>query len=205
MRTLHSILFAVAVSACTGSAQIHSEADYTAPQMVEVEPGVQVVADYDQPVFYNENAYWRYDGGVWYRSQYHDRGWARVEAPPVAVRHIQRPEAYVHYHGHAEVRDQRAEAPVVRDHRDENVVTAPAPTPADVRDHREDQHAEVRDQRAEEHDRKDVKQDEKAEAHERVEMKHDEKAEAKDRKEMQKDDKKREKDERKEVHDERKH
>src|SRR5512135_3663426 len=102
MRTFHSVLFAVCVAACTGSGQAQvnygAEATVATPTLVEVEPGVQVVADYDQPVFFSEGVYWRYEGGVWYRSPYHNRAWVRVEAPPVAVRRIQRPEMYVHYH-----------------------------------------------------------------------------------------------------------
>src|SRR3954447_9016652 len=207
MRTLHSVLFAIAVSACTGSAQVHTDAEYTAPTMVEVEPGVQVIADYDEPVFYSDNMYWRYEGGIWYRSSYHNRGWARVEAPPERVRHIERPEAYVHYHAHGEVhaagpevRDHRtnenvitapAPGPEVRDHREEhehaNVVTAPAPTP-EVRDHR-DEHAnvvtapaptpDVRDHR-DEHANEHANEhgNAHAEVHEAVEVKHDEHAEA---------------------------
>ena len=54
-------------------------------------PGVQVVADYDEPVFYSDNFYWRYDSGNWYRSPYYNRAWVSVSAPPVAVRQIQRP------------------------------------------------------------------------------------------------------------------
>ena len=39
-----------------------------APDLVYVSPGVQVVADYDYPVFYADNFYWRFDSGRWYRS-----------------------------------------------------------------------------------------------------------------------------------------
>jgi hypothetical protein len=69
------------------------------PPLVEVEPGVQVVdADYDQPVFYSDSMYWRYDGGIWYSSRYHDRGWYRNDRVPERVHHIDRPERYSHYH-----------------------------------------------------------------------------------------------------------
>jgi hypothetical protein len=117
--------------------------------LVEVSPGIQVIYDYDEPVFYSDGFYWRFYGGTWYSSRVHTGGWARVEAPPQRFRTIQ-PTAYVHYRpanyqpryrsGPA-VRDHREPAPpppgpVVRDHRPEPVrETMPPPGPV-VRDHR---------------------------------------------------------------------
>jgi len=72
---------------------------YAAPGMVDVSPGVQVIADYDYPVFYSDGFYWRYDGGLWYRSGYWNRGWGVSYNVPVGVRGINRPEAYAHYRG----------------------------------------------------------------------------------------------------------
>ncbi len=72
---------------------------YAAPGMVEVSPGVQVIADYDYPVFYSDGYYWRNDGGLWYRSGYWNRGWGVSYNVPVGVRGINRPEAYAHYRG----------------------------------------------------------------------------------------------------------
>jgi hypothetical protein len=208
MRTLHSVLFAVAVSglaACTGSAQVHTtaEADYVQPQLVEVEPGVQVVADYDQPVFFSGGAYWRNDGGVWYRSRYHDREWVRAEAP-VAVVHIQHPEVYVHYHGKVQA-DERHEA------RDEHKEMH------DQNEVRHDEHEQNHDANEIAHDRAEVRHDEvkgneHAEAHDAKELRHDEKEQNRDAKEMNKDERKEakdahkvDKDERKREKDERKH
>jgi hypothetical protein len=67
--------------------------------MEVVSPGVQVIADYDYPVFYSDGFYWRYDGGMWYRSGYWNRGWGVAYNVPVGVRGINRPEAYAHYRG----------------------------------------------------------------------------------------------------------
>ena len=72
---------------------------YAAPGMVDVSPGVQVIADYDYPVFYSDGFYWRYDGGLWYRSGYWNRGWGVSYNVPIGVRGISRPEAYAHYRG----------------------------------------------------------------------------------------------------------
>ena len=71
------------------------------PTMVSISPGVQVIEDYDEPVFYSSNAYWRYDGGVWYQSHTYTGGWERVTAAPAAIVSIQQPSMYVHYHASA--------------------------------------------------------------------------------------------------------
>jgi hypothetical protein len=112
---------------------------YAPPPMVEVDgsPGVEVVTDYDYPVFFSDGLYWRNDGGVWYSSRYHNAGWARNERVPMGVRHIDRPEVYAHYRGgpvehrdearHDEVRredehradEHRADEHRADEHRDE--------------------------------------------------------------------------------------
>jgi hypothetical protein len=70
-----------------------------APQLAYVSPGVQVVYDYDYPVFFTGGLYYRYYGGVWYSSRWHDRGWAVGYNVPVGIRGIDRPWAYSHYRG----------------------------------------------------------------------------------------------------------
>jgi hypothetical protein len=70
---------------------------YVQPEMVSVGPGVQVVYDYDYPVFFNAGFYWRYDGGFWYSSRWHDRGWGRAYDVPGGIRGIAHPEGYAHY------------------------------------------------------------------------------------------------------------
>ena len=64
------------------------------PDLVTVSPGVQVIADYDEPIFYSDGYYWRQYGGGWYRSSYYTGGWVYAR-PPVAVLRIDRPTAYV--------------------------------------------------------------------------------------------------------------
>jgi hypothetical protein len=130
MRTslFHSVLFLGLAGGCMGSGHFAVNGEVTAPDLVVISPGVQVIANYDEPIFYSENYYWRNDGGAWYRSQYHTGGWARVEVVPVTIRSIERPSAYVHYHGevraseHVEHREAQPQRPEVRDHR-----VAPAP------------------------------------------------------------------------------
>ncbi len=116
------------------------------PQLVYLGPGLWVVADYHDPLFYSDGYYWLYDRGVWYRSASFRGSFVRVHARvvPTPVRHIDRPHLYVRYHpprnarvrtgpppGKARVRDHRSPEPPpkTRDHR------SPEPPPK-TRDHR---------------------------------------------------------------------
>jgi hypothetical protein len=106
------------------------------PDLVDVGGGVQVIADYDEPVFYTDNFYWRFYGGTWYRSSAYNGGWVVYNDVPYSVRRIDRPHTYAHYRPSGYVpRAQRD--PYVRDHRayDNRGYQAPPPGPA-VRDHR---------------------------------------------------------------------
>jgi len=141
----------------SGPAPVAQGGVYVEPDLVEIQPGIQVIYDYDQPVFYSDGYYWRQDGGIWYSSRVHTGGWGRVERPPERFRTIQT-SAYVHYRpagyvprnqrggGGVDVRDHREpmrepprQEPVVRDHR-EPMREQPRPEPVRqepvVRDHR---------------------------------------------------------------------
>jgi len=85
-------------------------ADAYPPDMVYAAPGVQVIADYNEPIFYSDGFYWRYYGGTWYRSSYYTGGWVYAQ-PPVAVLRIDRPYAYAHYRPHGWVGRTRTVGP----------------------------------------------------------------------------------------------
>ena len=88
------IVATMTISGC--AAGVAYEPPPANPELVYVSPGVQVIADYNEPIFYSDNFYWRNDGGVWYRSPYHTGGWA-IATPPPAVARIDQPRGYVHY------------------------------------------------------------------------------------------------------------
>jgi hypothetical protein len=125
-----------------------------APDLVYVSPGVQVIADYDEPVFYTDGYYWRETNGTWYRSSYHTHGWAYA-APPRTVISIGNRHSYRRYrpagyvprhqrdHRHNHVRDnrdwdRRGDRGERRDHRDAR---------DNNRDHRDHRAQPVRDNR----------------------------------------------------------
>jgi hypothetical protein len=92
---MRSILPAVLLAAVLGGGCAATVTAST-PDLVYAAPGVQVIADYDQPIFYSDGFYWWWSGGIWYRSSYYTGGWVAAR-PPVAVMRIERPYAYVRY------------------------------------------------------------------------------------------------------------
>jgi len=67
------------------------------PDLVAVGPGVSVIADYDEPIFFADGFYWWNYDGYWYRSNYYTGGWAFVASPPIVVARIGSPYYYRHY------------------------------------------------------------------------------------------------------------
>ena len=65
--------------------------------LVEVSPGVEVVADYNEPVFFADDYYWAYRGGIWYQSGYYGGGWRRAGYVPGHITSIRHPEGYAHF------------------------------------------------------------------------------------------------------------
>ena len=114
-----ALLFVVASSlaGCTGTGDVEyaGEVRVTSPELVEIGPGVQVIADADEPIFFAQGDYWLYRDGYWFRSRDYRSGYARVEFTyvPTQVRVIERPERYVHYRSNLG-RNRAARSPQVQ-------------------------------------------------------------------------------------------
>src|SRR6185503_18016444 len=96
-----ALFVAASLAGCTGTGDVEyaGEVHVTSPELVYVSPGVQVVADADEPIFYAHGDYWLYRDGYWMRSNDYQRGYVRVEYTyvPQEVRVIERPQIYVQY------------------------------------------------------------------------------------------------------------
>jgi hypothetical protein len=68
------------------------------PPLVVVQPGVQVVPDQSEEIFYVDGWYWVRRGPHWYRTQHHGGGWVAVAAPPPVLVKI-KPGKYKHWKG----------------------------------------------------------------------------------------------------------
>jgi hypothetical protein len=159
---LFKLLFVIIAGAfagagCVGSGtadvQYSGAVTVETPDLVEVSPGVQVVADYDESIFYSDGFYWRYDSGGWYRSSNYAGGFVYWESPPSAVISIGQPERFRHYRPTGYVAHRRATVrpEPIRDHRQVRNERVEQPAPV-VRDHREPMPPEQRpvEQRREE-------------------------------------------------------
>jgi hypothetical protein len=69
-----------------------------APPLVVVSPGVMVVPDYEEEVFFVNGWYWCRRGPYWYRARDHRGGWVVVERQYVPVTLVKTPPGhYKHY------------------------------------------------------------------------------------------------------------
>ena len=153
LSSLSAFLLAAGLAGCAGTGEVEygGAVNVSSPDLVEVEPGVQVIADADEPIFYSDGYYWEYRDGFWLRSNYYNNGFARVDINyvPVHVRTINNPRAYVHYRRH-EGRGYARPAPYVRRSepiRAEGGVTVQRGTPVYREEHHEQRGPIVRDHR----------------------------------------------------------
>ena len=124
-RTRLSLLMSAALaSGCVGEAyQVTATGYATTPDLVEVAPGVQVIADYDEPMFFADGAYWWFFDDAWYRSGDYTTGWIYVATPPLVITSIHAPHLYRHYRPpgyfvhHRPMPAHQVRRPNVRDHR----------------------------------------------------------------------------------------
>jgi hypothetical protein len=119
--TLLPCLFLVVTSCVVPEVQY--TATVTTPDLVEVSPGVRVIADYDEPIFFADGFYWWFYGDTWYRSTTYTGGWIWIASPPLVIAQIRTPHVYRHYRPmhwtsrHRPVPAHRVQRPRVRDHR----------------------------------------------------------------------------------------
>jgi len=172
-------LLCTAGSACVVRGQVRTSAYVETPELVYVEPGVYVVADYSDPVFYNDGYYWLYRDGYWSRSYTYSGGWVRVRTVPYYVRRIHRPYAYVRYRPHASARVYRA--PSRRGERLRRIDRSERRQYRDApRDHRSRRDV-YRDRREDHRDRREDYRDRREDRRERREDRRDRRDDRRDR------------------------
>jgi hypothetical protein len=92
---------AASVAGCSGAsdAEYAGEVRVSSPELIEISPGVAVIADADEPLFYSDGHYWLYQDGAWFRSDSYRGGFARIDLAivPERIRSIDQPGLYVQY------------------------------------------------------------------------------------------------------------
>lgn len=89
---LASVLAAPAFAQVQVSIQLPTITFNAPPPLVVVEPGVQVVEDNDEEVFFVNQYYWVRRGPRWYRAKDHRGGWVVVDGPGVPPSLVRYPE-----------------------------------------------------------------------------------------------------------------
>ena len=115
-----------------------------APTLVEVEPGLRVVPEYGEEVFYYDNVYWTRRSGRWWRAGNYRGGWVEI-GPRYVPGHLSRiPDGrYRRWNNKEERKEEHRERKEIR-HED--------------RDDR-------RDERSERFERREDRQDDRHEDH----------------------------------------
>jgi hypothetical protein len=98
MRILAPTIAAGAIACVPAQAELRVDVPLVMPPLVTVEPGVQVVEDYGEEIFFVDGYYWVRRGGNWYRAADPHARWAYVErrAVPAPIVRIP-PGRYAHY------------------------------------------------------------------------------------------------------------
>ncbi|MGV3624766.1 MAG: hypothetical protein ACO1OB_28360 [Archangium sp.] len=98
------LLAAIALTSSLSFAQVQVVVDAPTitfgapPPLVVVQPGVQVVEDSDDEIYFVDNVYWVRRGPRWYRSSSYRGGWVVVDGPRVPAAIVRLPPGqYRHY------------------------------------------------------------------------------------------------------------
>lgn len=102
VRKLVLVLALVGLAKPAAAAQVWIQMNLPAvlPPLVVVEPGVQVVQNFDEEIFFTGGYYWVRRDGYWYRARDYRARWyyVRPGLVPVALVHSP-PGHYRHWHG----------------------------------------------------------------------------------------------------------
>jgi hypothetical protein len=109
-----AFLFALALSSLPVAARAQVAVQIqialpAAPPLVVVQPGVQVVADQDEEVFYTRGWYWVQRDGVWYRARAPRSSFVYVERRFVPVALVRLPPGHYRHWRWEEAREERRE------------------------------------------------------------------------------------------------
>jgi hypothetical protein len=106
MRTLFGSLLALSLLALPARAQVQVQITMglpvVLPPMVVVQPGVRVVTDLDDEIYFVNGWYWVRRGPHWYRTHDHRGRWVWVEPRRVPVALVRIPEGRYRHIRHEE-------------------------------------------------------------------------------------------------------
>ena len=106
---LAALLGLPGIAAAQASVYIHFDIPAVLPRLVVVSPGVQVVPECREEVFFHDGWYWVRRDNYWYRSRNHRGGWVVVPGRQVPPRLVGLPPPGHYRNWKAEKAERRAE------------------------------------------------------------------------------------------------
>jgi hypothetical protein len=92
-----AMALAIGAAGCFATAGSRTTVTARTPTFALIEGDLWVIENHDEPVFYTAGFYWRFGGGVWYRSRAYNEGWVTITVVPASIRRIDRPARYARY------------------------------------------------------------------------------------------------------------
>ncbi len=113
---MRNLVFAIALALLLAPALPHAQVVMdirigfpAPPTLVVVSPGIQVVPDYDEEVFFVDGWYWLRRDSAWYRTRDHRGGWVVVQPRYVPAALVRLPPGqYKHWRKEEEKAEKRA-------------------------------------------------------------------------------------------------
>ncbi len=87
-----------------GSMGYSTNVGMVGPDLAYVSPGVSVVADFNEPIFFSDGFYWRNQNNGWHRSNFYNTGWQGGFAAPYGVVSIGNQNRFRNYRPNGYVR-----------------------------------------------------------------------------------------------------
>jgi hypothetical protein len=117
------------------------------PPLVVVSPGIQVVENHDDEVFFHEGFYWARRDGRWYRAQNHQHEFVYVEERHVPRPLFGTPPGHYRHYRHERRHERHEDRHDVREER------------------REDRHDRHEERREDKHDRREERREDRHDGH----------------------------------------
>ncbi len=99
MNRLACLFAATALAACVHSTEVKysGAVRVDSADLIAINPDVKVVADSEKPMVFAVGSFWLFHDAAWYRSSSIRGTWVRVANPPLPVRQLDQPYAFVHW------------------------------------------------------------------------------------------------------------
>ena len=99
MNRLACLFVAASLTACVHQTDVKysGAVRVDSAELIAINPDVKVVADSEKPMIFAVGSYWLFHDAAWYRAETIHGSWTRVDNPPIPVKQLDQPYAFVHW------------------------------------------------------------------------------------------------------------